>query len=407
MAEWKRRLVSIIERLLGYKTETDALEIVKYFPDIVYHIDRNGKFIFINDAVKQLGYKPEELIGKHFRELIHPDDIGRVSRSYVLPRFKGEKTGDENAPGLFDERRTRERGTRNLEVRLVHKDYHTSPGLVEIVSDISASGHFVPSVTHEGKEFRGTIGVIRDITGKKRIEEQYHLMQRMAFFGVLAGGIRHDLNNILSSVNGYLQLAMEEKDELVLKRYLNEADNGLKRLSDFVGTFKTLSEGRELKRNDIDLYDAARNTFDLFAEYENVDKIIDLNPGEVYVFAVKSDIEEILLNLTKNSLESDADLIRVAAKDYIAGHYDRRLLLEGEYVDITFEDNGKGMSIDVRKRAFDPYFSTKIQPTEKSHGLGLTMVFLAVLRNQGYIEIDPAVAEGTRLHLYLPKSNVK
>ncbi|MFW5775198.1 MAG: PAS domain-containing protein, partial [Chitinivibrionales bacterium] len=87
-------------------------------PDIIYVVDPDGTFSYVNDAVRGLGYEPHQLIGKHFSELIHGDDYARVSRDHVLPALAGKQTGSGNAPKLFDERRSGARCTTGLQIRL-------------------------------------------------------------------------------------------------------------------------------------------------------------------------------------------------------------------------------------------------------------------------------------------------
>ena len=80
--------------------------LVQTIPDIIYKIDMNGNFMFVNKSVRSLGYKPNELIGKHFSKIIHPGDAKSVSLSMIIPEYAGKKTGDKKAPKVFDERRT-------------------------------------------------------------------------------------------------------------------------------------------------------------------------------------------------------------------------------------------------------------------------------------------------------------
>lgn len=144
---------------------------VQTIPDIVYTIDQDGIFTFVSDYITQLGYQPEELIGKHFSVILHGEDLDRVSRSSVLKQYVGKTTGDKGAPRLFDERRTRMRKTSNLEVRLLPKDQEgTRDVLIDVVTEVSASGFYSRDVKVGDKKFMGTIGVIRDITERKKQE---------------------------------------------------------------------------------------------------------------------------------------------------------------------------------------------------------------------------------------------
>lgn len=143
----------------------------------VYRIDREGNFTFINDAIQKLGYQPEELLGKHFSEIILPADVERVSQSKVLAKYKGKLTGDKNAPKLFDERRSGNRKTTGLEVCLIAKSGRLQPGLVEMIGkemvivEINSAGMYQISNSAKMKVFIGTVGVIRDISDRKRMEE--------------------------------------------------------------------------------------------------------------------------------------------------------------------------------------------------------------------------------------------
>lgn len=175
-------------------SEERFCSLVQLIPDIVYRIDRNGRFTFVNNAIRRLGYTPEELIGRHFSEIVLPMDVESVSREKVLPRYNGKVTSGKEAPKLFDERRSGERMTKNLEVRLVSKCYKgMKPGLIEtvgkemIITEVNSAGMYEIVPDSKKKEFRGsmgiikdasremtfigTVGAIRDITDRKLAEE--------------------------------------------------------------------------------------------------------------------------------------------------------------------------------------------------------------------------------------------
>jgi CheY-like chemotaxis protein len=153
-----------------YKTLLQAL------PDIVYKADQDGKFVYLSDSIRSLGYEPEELLGRHFGEIIHPDDVQKVSRSFVLPQYIGMDMGEAKPPKLFDERRSYDRGTRNLEVRLLSKiskpTYQNSKGFFGLVT--IACGEVVTAGLQDphSKNTIHTVGIIRDITDRKQAEEE-------------------------------------------------------------------------------------------------------------------------------------------------------------------------------------------------------------------------------------------
>ena len=169
------------ERLTQKLDELQASEdrfrtLVLTIPDIVYRIDKEGRFIFINDAIGRLGYAPEELIGTHFSSIIMPVDVRKVSRKHVLPHLAGKSTGDKAAPRLFDERRSGPRKTAGLEVRLVNKRKHLEPGFLErlgnetITAEVNSAGMYGIGSDFPHEVFIGTVGVIRDISDRKKME---------------------------------------------------------------------------------------------------------------------------------------------------------------------------------------------------------------------------------------------
>lgn len=155
-------------------------DLLQAIPDIVYRLDVEGNFTFVNEAIASLGYTPEELLGRHFSYILHEQDARRVSRKHVLPEYHGRQTGLEGAPGLFDERRGRERRTRGMEIRLKGGRKQGAPssmeGLAIAYGEVSATGHYREEQSK--RLFTGTVGIIRDVTWRKRSEKLLHLTSR-------------------------------------------------------------------------------------------------------------------------------------------------------------------------------------------------------------------------------------
>ncbi|RLC23823.1 MAG: hypothetical protein DRH21_06460 [Deltaproteobacteria bacterium] len=250
------------------KQYTDILDVL---PDIVYELDGNGYFVYINGTIKSMSYSPEELIGKHFSTIIHPDDIASLSRSTVLKRYKGTITGDKNAPKLFDERRTEKRGTKYLIVRLIQKGWEREEDSKNVeksktvYAEVMASGQYDKAVSRKDKAFfgtvgairdiekqkyvydtappvndgeiscgeisssgpdavdmdshdkkhKGTVGIIRDITERRifeqqkaKLEKRLQWARKMEVLGQLAGGIAHNFNNLLMAIQGNTSLML-------------------------------------------------------------------------------------------------------------------------------------------------------------------------------------------------------
>jgi PAS domain S-box-containing protein/putative nucleotidyltransferase with HDIG domain len=148
-------------------------ELIRALPDIVYRLDAEGNFTYLNDSISNLGYTPEQLIGEHFSNIIHPEDIEHVQRSKVLSRYSGRKTAP-GAPLLFDERRTGNRITRKLNVRLIKKIIDREIAYTE--GEVIAIGLYKDN--GKGSAFIGTVGLIRDINEIKSVTRALSLTEK-------------------------------------------------------------------------------------------------------------------------------------------------------------------------------------------------------------------------------------
>jgi two-component sensor histidine kinase/PAS domain-containing protein len=184
-------------------SEHQYLNLLQAVPDIVYTLDSKGKFIYLNEAVRSLGYEPASLIGRHFSVLVHPEDVPRVSRDEAVPPLLGTTTGEGRAPKLFDERRSGKRMTRNLEVRLRLGDLVEDYKLASVTSygEINCSGFALPEF--EGSEL-GTVGIIRDVTVRKG--HDLALEAALASREVLLKEIHHRVKNNLQVVSSLLNI---------------------------------------------------------------------------------------------------------------------------------------------------------------------------------------------------------
>ncbi len=184
-------------------SEHQYLNLLQAVPDVVYTLDGDGRFLYLNDAVRNFGYEPAALIGKHFSEIVHPEDVPRVSRADALRDLAGVRTGDEGAPKLFDERRSGNRMTRNLELRLRRGDLDRefSLGSVTSYGEVSCSGYALPEF--EGLSL-GTVGIIRDVSVRK--EHELALEAALATREILLKEIHHRVKNNLQVVSSLLNI---------------------------------------------------------------------------------------------------------------------------------------------------------------------------------------------------------
>lgn len=174
----------ILEQLSAAEAATEAASsagqvreqfrtLLSSLPDIVYVLDVEGNFLYLNKAINSLGYEPEELIGRHFSVIIHPDDRPLISRDAVLERIRKGEGAPASAPKLFDERRSGDRMTRELEVRLLDRQGRVVHAMV------NAYGERNPNLpVFEGPSPAQTVGVIHDVTAmylyQQSLEESLH-----------------------------------------------------------------------------------------------------------------------------------------------------------------------------------------------------------------------------------------
>ncbi len=163
------------------KSEKEYLELLQHLPDIVYEINNDGYFIFISNAISRWGFDPRGLVGMHFSVIIHPEDLPAVRRDEVLPRMKGTETGAERQPGLFDERRTGRRITRNLRVRLSVPEEKIL-GRAEPVFEVVSLGLYEHG-NDDGGPLVGTLGVMRDVNELRSREKA--LVQTEKYYRLL------------------------------------------------------------------------------------------------------------------------------------------------------------------------------------------------------------------------------
>ena len=230
-----------------------------------------------------------------------------------------------------------------------------------------------------------------------------------------ADGMAHDFNNIFVGIMGYIDMLNCESEGFTeaQKEYLKNAGIGCERAADLINRFQALSGRTVSEKAIIDTHIVAREALNLLGENtdEIIEKRLDIKQGEFFILANPAYLKQVFLNLGTNAVQAleagrfkKDGYINITAKDYKPGRDDRTGLPEGEYVHILFEDNGTGMSDDVRRRAFDPMFTTNDNGKKQGKGLGLAMVYDIITRiHHGDINIESEEGKGTTFHIYIPK----
>ncbi len=349
-----------------------------------------GDFIsFANPAALRLfrATAMEELVGKRYLDLVHPDD-----RAVSAERVRRNMENSWVAPPR--------------EHRIIALD--------GAVVDIESTG--VPFQHPEGTQ---VFGVFRDITARKqadlekaKLETQLRQAQKMEAIGTLAGGIAHDFNNILSVIIGNAEMmSLGEETSASLGENVAPILTAAGRAKKLVGQILTFSRQGEQQKLLISLKPVIKETIEFLRA--SLPATIQLNhythPEAGTVLADPTQMQQILMNLCTNAahaMENGGGVLKIELENAVLAGADGSLtgrLDPGSYVRLSVSDTGHGMEDQVRERVFDPYFTTK--GPGKGTGLGLSVVHGIVRSHGGAINVRSEPGKGTTFHVYLPRTD--
>ena len=294
------------------QSEEQYRTLVQTIPDIIYKIDENGFFTFLNNSVRTLGYKPEELIGKHFSNILHPDDINSFSRFMVLKEHSGKESGDKDVPKLFDERRTQERMTRNLRLRLVSKknellesDVQKRSGPITSFVEITAAGIYHNKEVEENSGFYGTVGIITDITDKTKMQADMVRADQLALIGEMAAGLSHEINNPINGIINCAQLIMDEsKKNTRLCKFSKIIIEESKRIATLTKNLLYLSRRTVGEKSHVQICETLYNSLNLMTVRLKKDNIIiklNISKDVPAIYGNSQEIQQVFLNLMQNA----------------------------------------------------------------------------------------------------------
>ncbi len=224
--------------------------------------------------------------------------------------------------------------------------------------------------------------------------------------GVLAGGIAHDFNNLLATIFGYIELAqLLSGKESKIHQKLAEAIKAAKRARLLTQQLLTFSKGGGPVKERADIADLLADTSSLLLSGSNVKVHLDIEEGLGDVEVDKGQINQVFQNLflnAKDAMANGGNLTITARNVTIDGHSQEPMVADGEYVQVTFRDDGPGIDPAIIGRIFDPYFSSKAKGAS-GQGLGLTISHSIVKKHGGYIRAESAPGEGATFQIFLPQ----
>jgi len=254
---------------------------------------------------------------------------------------------------------------------------------------------------------QGAIAMAQNITQRRATEEQLRQSQKIDAIGQLAAGIAHDFNNLLLGMLGYTELAQAEvgADGSAVE-YLRRVESCARRAATLTGQLLAFGRRQPLHPRPLELNVLVSETVAMLRSVlgERIELVTVLDPALNTVRADGGQMQQVLLNLALNARDAMPDggtlTIRTNNADVGAGEPCSRELESGRYVVLSVEDEGCGMTPEVRDRIFDPFFTTK--GVGKGTGLGLSSAVGIVKQSGGYIEVASEPGRGSAFHSYLP-----
>ena len=249
-----------------------------------------------------------------------------------------------------------------------------------------------------------------DITEKKRMEAQFLRAQRMESIGTLAGGIAHDLNNVLSPILMAIDMLQMKAVDATSKKWLDVLRTNAERGGNMVRQVLSFARGVEGERVALQPRHLIKEIVKILRE--TLPKSIEIAfqiPGDLWIISADAtQMHQVLMNLCVNARDAmpEGGSISIKAENVFVDENYARMHLEakpGRFVMITVADTGPGMSPEIQSRIFEPFFTTK--EMTKGTGLGLSTALTIVKSHGGFINVYSELHKGSQFTLYLPAIN--
>lgn len=352
--------------------------IVETVLDPIITINDRGQIESTNASLEKVfGYKPEEVLGQNVKILM-PEPY-RDQHDGYLSRYL--HTNEKRIIGI------------GREVEGKRKDGTVFP------MDLA-----VNEVQFKGRTL--FIGIARDITQRKGMEEELRKAQNLESLGMLAGGIAHDFNNMLTGVLGNLDLLeiVLDKDSDAYKLAV-EGKRAAKRTKDLTKQLLTFAKGGAPNKEVISIAEVIREAAEssLQGGHSRVEYRVAENLDSLH--ADREQIHRVIQNLVLNADQAmpEGGILTIAAENVELSDPVLLPLAAGHYVKVSLVDQGSGISEETRAKIFDPYYTTK----ESKRGIGLSIVYSIIQRHGGYIEVRSEKDVGATFEFYLPSLQKK
>jgi PAS domain S-box-containing protein len=348
-------------------------------PDIIYTLDANCAFTYINPAWERiLGHRPDDVMGRYFIEFVRKEDSGE----YIQ---------------LFEQVRDGKVILKDRVGTILHKDGS------EKIFNISGA----PNLDLKGN-VTGIVGILKDVSEQKRLESQLLQAQKMEAVGTLAGGIAHDFNNLLMGMQGYASLMFVNMDgSHPLYDKIRGIEEQVRSGAELTKQLLGFARGGKYEIRLTDLNDVISKTSSMFGRTKKEITIHGNLKDNIWAVEVdRGQMEQVLLNIYVNAgqaMPGGGDLYLETDNVFLDKEFARPYGVKpGRYVRVTVTDTGVGMDEQTRKRIFEPFFTTK--EMGRGTGLGLASVYGIVKGHNGIIDVYSEKGCGATFTIYLPAS---
>ena len=380
-------VISDITRL--YQIEQKFRSLMALLPQTVFETTEDGRLTLMNNSgLNIFGYNARDLdSGLAVADLVAPEDRPEVSRMMTTILNGTPFDGGQRVVALG-------------------KNKHRFPALVYASLTTSEEGSV------------GVHGIIVDVSEQEKLagerdqlEKQYIQAQKMEAIGQLAGGVAHDLNNMLSPIVGYGEMLLEAMPEKSQHHQsVGQIYSAGLRARDMVQQLLAFSRKQALEMKPIDMNSLLADFKGLLARILREDITLIFHPSDtpVHILADGGQIEQVILNLAVNAQDAmpEGGKVTITVDDRRIDERDVAVFQvpePGHYGVLTFTDTGCGMDRETRNKIFDPFFTTKSRG--KGTGLGLATVYGIVKQHNGAIRVSSEAGRGTMFELYFPCAN--
>jgi PAS domain S-box-containing protein len=375
-----RTLNATLERRVAERTR-ERDQVWQVSRDMLGVAATDGKWISVNPAWQQiLGWLPEDILGKTFEWLEHPDAIQKTRDEF------GRLAATERTFSFENSLRAR-----SGEYRVFSWTAVNAEGMLYCVAR---------DITEQRKQ--------QDALAKA--EDALRHAQKMEAVGQLTGGLAHDFNNLLTGISGsleLLQMRISQGRYKDVERYISTAQGASNRAAALTHRLLAFSRRQTLDPKATDINRLVAGMKELIDN--TVGPAIEARVTEensLWTTLVDpNQLENALLNLCINARDAMPNggqlKIQIANCTFDESAAAEREMRAGDYVGLSVSDTGTGMTDEVMQRAFDPFYTTK--PLGQGTGLGLSMIYGFAKQSGGQVRILSKLGEGTTIHLFLPR----